>query len=130
MTDSWGFFTTMRSPAPIPRSVPEYLARLSREQRTALQQLRRTIRAAAPGAKECISYGVPAYYQQGKLLVAFGAARKHCAFYPGAHPVRANRQELRAFDTSKGTVRFQPGCPLPAALVRRLVKCRLTERGG
>jgi uncharacterized protein YdhG (YjbR/CyaY superfamily) len=117
-------------PAPIPRSVAEYLARLKPEQRRALQQLRRIIQAAAPAAKERISYGIPAFYQQGKLLVALGAAKKHCAFYPGAHPVRAHRQELKAYDTSKGTVRFQPDEPLPATLVHRLVKSRLAERAG
>jgi uncharacterized protein YdhG (YjbR/CyaY superfamily) len=60
--------------------------------------------------------------------VAFGAAVKHCAFYPGAHPVRAHRDELEAYDTSKGTVRFRPDRPLPAALVRKLVKTRVAER--
>jgi uncharacterized protein YdhG (YjbR/CyaY superfamily) len=111
-----------------PLTIDEYLAPLSDEKRAALQKLRRAIRSAAPGAEECIRYGIPAFRLRGRLLVAFGAAVKHCAFYPGAHPVRAHRDELEAYDTSKGTVRFRPDRPLPAALVRKLVKTRVAER--
>ena len=109
-------------------SVAGYLARLGREQRVALQKLRRAIRAAAPQAQEGISYGIPAYRVGGKLLVAFGAAARHCAFYPGALPIRTHRAELKAYATAKGTVRFQVARPLPAALVRKLVKTRLAQR--
>jgi uncharacterized protein YdhG (YjbR/CyaY superfamily) len=111
-----------------PLTIDEYLAPLSDEKRAALQKLRRAIRSAAPGAEECIRYGIPSFRLRGRLLVAFGAAVKHCAFYPGAHPVRAHRDELEAYDTSKGTVRFRPDRPLPAALVRKLVKTRVAER--
>jgi uncharacterized protein YdhG (YjbR/CyaY superfamily) len=104
-----------------PRTVDEYLAPLSHEKRTALQALRKTIRAAAPKAEECISYGIPAYRLGGRMLVAFGAAANHCALYAGALPVRVHEDELAAYDTSKGTIRFQAERPLPAALVRKLV---------
>jgi uncharacterized protein YdhG (YjbR/CyaY superfamily) len=109
------------------RTVDEYLAPLPPEKRAALQRLRRHIKAAAPGAEECISYGIPAFRLDGKLLVHFGAAAKHCAFYPGA-VVESNRDELKHYDTSKGTVRFQPDTPLPAALVRKLVKAQVARR--
>jgi uncharacterized protein YdhG (YjbR/CyaY superfamily) len=59
--------------------------------------------------------------------MGFGAAANHCAFYPGAHPVQAHKDELKAYDTSKGTIRFQADSPLPATLVRRLVKTRIAE---
>ena len=95
-----------------PRTIDEYLAPLSPEKRAALEKLRRDIRAAAPGAEECISYGIPAFRLGGKLLVGFGAAAKHCAFYPGAHPIEAHKEELEAYDTSKGTIRFRPDQPL------------------
>ena len=62
------------------------------------------------------------------MLVAFGAAAKHCAFYPGAFPIRAHKSELKAYDTSKGTIRYQAGKPLSASLVRKLVKARIAER--
>jgi uncharacterized protein YdhG (YjbR/CyaY superfamily) len=110
-----------------PRTIDEYLAPLSKEKRAALEKLRRAIRSAAPGAQECISYEIPAFRVRGRLLVAFGAAANHCAFYPGAFPLTALKEELKAYDTSKGTIRFQANTPLPAALVRKLVKARIKE---
>jgi uncharacterized protein YdhG (YjbR/CyaY superfamily) len=111
-----------------PQTVDEYLEPLSTEKRSALEKLRKAIRSAAPKAEECISYGIPAYRLGGKLLVAFGTATKHCAFYPGAYPVKANKRELEPYSTNKGTIRFPPDRPLPAALVKKLVKSRLAER--
>jgi uncharacterized protein YdhG (YjbR/CyaY superfamily) len=110
-----------------PRNIDEYLRPLSSEKRTALEKLRRDIRVAAPGAEEVISYGIPAFRLGGRLLVGFGAAAKHCAFYPGSHPIEAHRKDLAAYDTSKGTIRFPPNRPLPATLVRKLVKTRIAE---
>jgi uncharacterized protein YdhG (YjbR/CyaY superfamily) len=111
-----------------PLTIDEYLAPLSNEKRSALEKLRRAIRSAAPKAEECISYRIPAFRLGGRLLVAFGAAANHCAFYPGAFPVKAHKDELKAYDTGKGTIRFQADSPLPATLVRKLVKTRITER--
>jgi uncharacterized protein YdhG (YjbR/CyaY superfamily) len=109
------------------KTVDQYLARLSDDKRVALQKLRKTIRAAAPRAEECISYQLPAYRLNG-MLVAFGATANHCAFYPmSAATVGAYREELKDYDTSKGTIRFQPDRPLPAALVRKMVKARIAE---
>jgi uncharacterized protein YdhG (YjbR/CyaY superfamily) len=109
------------------KNIDDYLAALSDEQRAALQKLRKTIRAAAPKAEECISYQLPAFRLNG-LLVAFGATANHCAFYPmSASTVATHKQELVGYDTSKGTIRFQPDKPLPAALVRKMVKARIAE---
>ena len=66
-----------------PRTIDEYLAPLSFEKRDALAKLRRAIRSAAPKAEECISYQIPSFRLGGRMLVAFGAAANHCAFYPG-----------------------------------------------
>lgn len=112
------------------RTIDEYLATLSEDKRAALEKLRKTIRAAAPHAEECISYQLPAFRLNG-LLVAFGAQANHCAFYPmSAATVAAHKRELEGYDTSKGTIRFQPDKPLPAALVRKLVKARIAENAG
>ena len=108
-------------------TIDEYLAPLSAEKRAALEKLRRDIRAAAPKAEECISYQIPAFRLDGRMLVAFGAAARHCAFYPGAHPIEVHRAELARYDTSKGTIRFAPDSPLPSALVLKLVKARIAE---
>jgi ribosomal-protein-alanine N-acetyltransferase len=107
----------------------DYLAALPPEQRAALEKLRKAILAAAPRAEECISYQLPAFRLDGKMLVWFGATKKHCAFYPGA-VVQALADELSEYETSKGTIRFQPDHPLPAALVRKLVKARIAALRG
>ncbi len=109
------------------RDIDDFLAQLSDEKRAALQKLRKSIKAAAPRAEECISYGVPAFRLNGRLLVAFGAGANHCAFYPGAHPIEAHKDELKGYSTSKGTIRFNPQSPLPASLVRKMVKTRIAE---
>jgi uncharacterized protein YdhG (YjbR/CyaY superfamily) len=109
-------------------TVGEYLAVLSADKRAALQKLRRAIKAAAPKAEECFSYGIPAFRLDGRMLVWFGAATNHCSFYPGAFPIAAHKSELIAYKISKGTIRFTPDRPLPAALVRKLVKTRIAER--
>ena len=111
-----------------PTNIDEYLARVSDPQRTALEKLRRDIRAAAPAAEECISYDIPSYRVGSKLLVSFGAAKKHCAFYPGAHPIRAHADELKGYDLAMGTIRFSADKPLPRIIVKKLVKTRLAER--
>jgi uncharacterized protein YdhG (YjbR/CyaY superfamily) len=120
----------MKAKNVMPRTVDEYLAPLSSEKRAALEKLRKTIRSAAPAAEECISYGIPAFRLGGRMLLAFGAGASHCAFYPGALPLKAHEKSLAAYDTSKGTIRFQADDPLPAALVRKLVKARIAENGG
>lgn len=113
-----------------PRTIDEYLAALSDDKRATLEKLRKTIRAAAPKAEECISYQLPSFRLNG-MLVAFGAAANHCAFYLlSSTTVEAHKDDLKDYDTSKGTIRFQAGNPLPAALVRKLVKARIAENAG
>jgi uncharacterized protein YdhG (YjbR/CyaY superfamily) len=114
-----------------PKTIDQYLAGLSVEQRAALEKLRKAIKAAVPKAEECISYGLAAFRLDGKPLVAFGATASHCAFYPmSSFMVAAHRDELKDYDTSKGTIRFQADKPLPVALVRKLVKARIAENAG
>lgn len=111
-----------------PASIDEYLARLNPEQRAALEKLRRDIRAALPEGEECISYQIPSFRVGGRYLLSFGAAAKHCSFFPGAAPIEACREELAAYDLSKGTIRFPAARPLPAKLVRKLVRIQLATR--
>ena len=110
-----------------PQTIDEYLAPLSNEKRATLEKLRKDIKSAAPKAEECISYQVPGFRLFGRLLVSFGAAANHCAFYPGAYPIEAHKDELKAYDLSKGTIRLHVDKPLPATLVRKLVKSRIAE---
>src|SRR5437588_7467574 len=104
-----------------PKTIDEYLAGVSADQRAALQKLRQTIRAVAPKAEECISYGLAAFRLNGHPLVAFGAWANHCAFYPmSAATLKAFREHLKGFETSKGTIRFSTARPLPIGLVKKL----------
>jgi uncharacterized protein YdhG (YjbR/CyaY superfamily) len=110
-----------------PQSHDAYLAALSADKRAALEKLRRQIQMAAPKAEECMSYGIPGFRLNGKLLVSYGAATKHCAFYPGSI-VQRFKKELKNYDTSKGTIRFSAEEPLPGALVRKIVKARIADQ--
>jgi uncharacterized protein YdhG (YjbR/CyaY superfamily) len=110
------------------KAVDQYLSRLDDDKRRALKKLRKDIKTAAPRAQECISYQVPAFRLDGRMLVWFAAATKHCSFFPGAYPIKACARDLKNFATSKGTIRFSPDEPLPAMLVKKLVKARIRER--
>lgn len=109
-----------------PQTINQYLARVSPEQRTALNRLRRTIHSAFPRAEECISYGIPAFRLDGRVVAWFAAAAHHLSFFPGG-VLEPFEEELKDYQTSKGTVRFQPDHPLPAALVRRMIKARIAR---
>ena len=109
-----------------PQTVDAYLAALPKEARATLEKIRKTIRAVAPEATEVISYQMPMYKHHG-MLVGFAAFKNHCSFFPGAAPVATYKDELKAYETSKGTIRFPIGQPLPAALVKKLVKARIAE---
>ena len=109
-------------------AIDEFLGRFPPETRAALEDLRQTIRAAAPDAEEAIAYGVPAFKYRGRSFVSFGATKNHCAFYVQSLAVMdAFKAELAGHDTSGGTVRFQPKEPLSTELVQRLVKARIAE---
>ena len=108
-------------------AIDAYIAALPADQRAALEALRATVRRAAPGAQEVLSYGVPAF-KQGKLLVSYGAAKNHCSFYVmSTAVVDAHAAELAGYKLGKGTVQFDPASPLPPALVTKLVQARLAE---
>ena len=114
-----------------PKTIDEYLAGVSAEQRATLEKLRQTVRAAAPKAEECISYGLAAFRLNGRPLVALGASANHCAFYAmNSTTVEAFREQLKRFETSKGTIRFAVEKPLPASLVKKMVKARMAENDG
>jgi uncharacterized protein YdhG (YjbR/CyaY superfamily) len=109
-----------------PSDIDAYLATLSPDKRAALQKLRRTIKAAAPAAEECISYRMPAFRSSGRLLVAYAGFTTHCSLFPcGA--IKPFAKDLARYETGKGTIRFDPKKGLPVSLVRRIVKARVAE---
>ena len=112
-----------------PRTIDEYLAQLSDDKRAALQAIRAIIKEEAPEAEECISYQIPAFRRNG-MLVGFGATAKHCAFYlMSSTTVEAHKDELKVLPDEQGHIRFQADKPLPAGLVRTLVRARIAEQG-
>ena len=107
-------------------SIDEYIATFSEDVQAILQDLRATIRAAAPDAEERISYQMPAFALNG-VLVYFAALKNHIGFYPTSSGIEAFRQELSAYEGSKGAVRFPIGEPLPKDLITRIVRYRVAE---
>ena len=109
------------------KNVDEYLAAAPEEVRPVLEKLRRTIRAAAPKAEEVISYQIPMFKYHGPL-VFFAAFRNHCSFYVVSKPIMETfSSELKPWDTSGTTIHFSAKNPLPASLVKKIVKARIEE---
>jgi uncharacterized protein YdhG (YjbR/CyaY superfamily) len=111
-----------------PSSVEDYLSQVPEEARATLEKLRKTIKAAAPNTTETISYQMPTFKYQGRALVGIAAFKNHCSIFPySTKVIDAHREELQPYETSKGTIRFPADKPLPAALVKKLVKERIEE---
>ncbi len=110
-----------------PKNVDEYLAGVPEPARSTLNKIRAAIRSAVPPeAVETISFGMPAFKYKG-VLVWFAAFSNHCSLFPTASVVEEFGNELSGYSTSKGTIHFPMDKPLPAALVRKLVKARLAQ---
>jgi uncharacterized protein YdhG (YjbR/CyaY superfamily) len=111
-----------------PKTVEEYLARVPEPARSTLEKMRAMIRSVVPKeTTEVISYGIPTFrYKRG--LVAFAAFRDHCSFFPlGSSVLDEFAEELKGFRASKGTLHFPVDKPMPAALVKKIVKARLVQ---
>lgn len=120
----------MKKQKSIPKTVDEYLAGVPEPARSTLQKTRAAIRTAAPPeATEGISYGMPVFKYKG-VLVWFAAFADHCSLFPTAGVIAAFKNELKAYRTSKGTIQFPVNKPLPAALVKKMVKARLAQIEG
>jgi uncharacterized protein YdhG (YjbR/CyaY superfamily) len=110
-----------------PKNVDEYIAAAPQPARARLQQIRAAIRSAVPSdAIETISYGMPAFRNK-RVLVWFGAFSDHCSLFPTAAVINAFQSELKSFSTSKGTIHFAMDKPLPTALIKKVVKARVTQ---
>jgi len=109
------------------KSVDEYLARVPEPARGTLNKIRAAIRSAVPpGATEAISYGIPAFKYK-ETLIWFAAFANHCSIFPTAAVIEQFKKGLKGFATSKGTIQFPTNKPLPAALLKKLVKARLAQ---
>ena len=113
--------------AKVPKTVDEYLERVPEPARTTLNKVRAVIRSVAPPeTSESISYGIPTFKYKG-MLASYAAFSDHCSLFPGAGPTIEFKDDLKNFQTSKGTIRFAPNKPFPASLLRKLVKARIAE---
>ena len=111
-----------------PRSIDAYLRGLEPEQHRALEKLRKTIKSIVPDAEETISYNMPAFRLDGKVIAGFIAAKDHLSYFPfSGRTVTALKADLTEFSTSSGTIRFSVDRPLPVSLVRKLIKTRIAE---
>jgi len=119
----------MKKGSAAPKNIDEYLATVPEPARGTLKKIRAAIRSIVPReATETISYGMPAFKHNG-VLVWFAAFSKHCSFFPTASVIEAFKHELKGYSTSKGTIQFPTDKPLPAALVKKLVKARIAQTG-
>jgi uncharacterized protein YdhG (YjbR/CyaY superfamily) len=110
-----------------PKDVDTYLTSVPPDLRAVLQKLRKTIKSAAPQAEEVISYQMPAYKYKG-VLVYFAAFKNHCSFFPASKSIlKIFESELKRFEASGATIHFTVEKPLPAALVRKIVKARIKQ---
>lgn len=118
-----------------PTTVEEYLAALPHDRRAGVEELRRTIKAAAPEATESIAYLMPAMRSHGgQFLVSYAAYKKHYSLFPASDAViEAGGEELKPYLAGKGTIQFPADKPLPTRLVTKIVEVRVAEnaeRGG
>ena len=114
--------------APAADQVRAYFDSLPPAARTHLQKLRATIRSTVPAAEEVISYGIPAFKLDGRILVWYAAWKAHSSLYPiGRSLLRAHGDGADQYDSSKGTIRFPLTKRPPVGLIRRLVRARVAE---
>lgn len=108
------------------KTVEEYFSTLPLNTQRLLEQVRETIKQAAPGAKEVISYNMPAFKMNG-VLVYYAAHKGHIGFYPTASPIVVFKNELAAYKYSKGAIQFPVGEPMPVDLITRITQFRVKE---
>lgn len=111
-----------------PASVEEYIAGFPDDVREILEDVRRTIRDAAPDLEEAIRYGIPTVQWNGKNVIHFAGYKNHIGLYPAPRASEEFRAELSAYKGGKGTVQFPLSEPIPHDLIRRIVEFRLRER--
>ncbi|HMR93044.1 MAG TPA: DUF1801 domain-containing protein [Chitinophagaceae bacterium] len=107
-------------------TIDQYHAHFPANVQQALDSIRKAIRQAAPKATEVISYNMPAF-KQNKNLVYYAANKAHIGFYPTPSPIKAFKEDLEKYHTSKGAIQFPLDRPMPLALVKKMVRFRIAE---
>jgi uncharacterized protein YdhG (YjbR/CyaY superfamily) len=109
-----------------PKNITDYINAAPKEARKKLREMRACIRTSAPGAKEGLKWGMPAFSYR-RILVMFAAFKHHIGFYPTPSAVKAFADDLSEFATAKGSIRFPLEQPLPRSLIRKITAFRVRE---
>jgi uncharacterized protein YdhG (YjbR/CyaY superfamily) len=117
----------MKTSKTAPQDIDAYIAGFPTDVQQILEKIRKTIRKAAPGAEETISYLIPTFNLKGRYLIYFAAYKKHIGLYPAPRGNERFKKELSRYEGGKGTVRFPLDKPIPLALVTRIVKFRINQ---
>jgi uncharacterized protein YdhG (YjbR/CyaY superfamily) len=108
--------------------IDDYLATITGDKRAALDELCKTIRTIVPQAEECISYGMPAFRLDGKVIAGFRATATGCSYYPfSGKTLKTLARDLESYGKTKSALHFRPDDALPTTLVRKLIKARIAE---
>ena len=114
-------------PAAAPKTIDAYLARVPQPARSTLQKTRAAIRSALPpAATETISYKIPAF-RHGEIVIWFAAFSNHCSIFPTGRIIEMFKGDLKPYTISRGTIQFPTDKPLPASLIKKMVKARLAQ---
>jgi len=114
-------------PRSAPKTIDAYLAGVPEPAHTTLQKVRAAIRSALPpSATETISYKIPAF-RHGEVVIWFAAFAKHCSLFPTGRIIAMFKDDLKPYTLSKGTIQFPTNKPLPASLIKKMVKARLAQ---
>ena len=112
------------------QEIDRYLASLDEPRRSTLEALRKSILEVVPNAVQCISYGAPAFKVQGKTVAGFAAYKNHLSYLPHSGTVLATiPDDVAPYETSKGSLKFAVGTPLPKRVVKKLIDARMRELG-
>ena len=109
------------------KSVDEYHAQFDAASRKLLDEMRNTIKQAAPKAAEVISYNMPAFCQENGVLVYYAGYKNHIGFYPTSSPIKVFKSKLKKYKTSKGAIQFPTDEHIPKGLIKEIVKYRIKE---
>lgn len=117
----------MKSKKALPNNIDEYIACFPKDVQAVLQQVRNTVKKAAPDAEETISYAMPAFKLYGKPLIYFAAFKNHIGFYPLPEGIKAFGKELAGYKTSKGAIQFPLSKPVPLNLITKITRFRMKQ---
>ena len=117
----------MKSEKPVAKNIDEYISAFPENVQKILEELRATIKKAAPEAEETISYAIPAFKLKGRILIYFAGYKNHVGLYPAPRGKEAFKNDFAGYKGGKGTIQFSLDEPLPLPLITKIIKFRVKE---